>query len=64
MKLVRALFLMLAVSLPTSWTVAQAGDDMKKDEMGEGKGDMKKDKKTKKKGDMDKGDMKKGEMGK
>jgi hypothetical protein len=65
MKLVRALVVMLAVSVPTSWTIAHAGDDMKKDEMGDSKGgEMKKAKK--KKGDMDKGDMdkKKGEMGK
>jgi pentapeptide MXKDX repeat protein len=64
MKLVRALFLLLVVVLPSSWTMAYAGDDMKKDEMGDKGGEMKKGKK--KKGDMDKGDMdkKKGEMGK
>jgi len=65
MKLVRALFVMLAVAVPTSWTIAHAGDDMKKDEMGDKGGEMKKGK-TKKKSDMDKGDMdkKKGDMGK
>ena len=63
MKLVRALFVMLAVAVPSSWTIAHAGDDMKKDEMGDKGGEMKK---AKKKGDMDKGDMekKKGDMGK
>ena len=63
MKLVRALFVMLAVAVPTSWTIAHAGDDMKKDEMGDKGGEMKKGK-TKKKSDMDKGDMdkKKGDM--
>jgi pentapeptide MXKDX repeat protein len=59
MKLVRALFVLLAIAVPSSWTMAHAGDDMKKDEMGDSKGDMKKGKK--KKGDMDK---KNGEMGK
>jgi len=65
MKLVRALFVMLAVAVPSSWTIAHAGDDMKKDEMGDKGGEMKKGK-TKKKGDMDKGDMdkKQGDMGK
>ena len=63
MKLVRALFVMLAVAVPSSWTIAHAGDDMKKDEMGDKGGEMKKGKK--KKGDMDKGEMdkKKGEVG-
>ena len=63
MKLVRVLFVMLAVAVPSSWTVAHAGDDMKKDQMGDKGGEMKK---GKKKGDMDKGDMdkKKGDMGK
>jgi pentapeptide MXKDX repeat protein len=63
MKLVRALFVMLAVAVPSSWTIAHAGDDMKKDEMGDKGGEMKK---GKKKGDMDKGgmDKKKGDTGK
>ena len=63
MKLVRVLFVMLAVAVPSSWTIAHAGDDMKKDEMGDKGGEMKK---GKKKGDMEKGDMekKKGDMGK
>ena len=56
MKLIRMVFLATAVLLPTSWTVAHAGDDMK-----EGGGEMKKGKKKKDKGDMDKkkGDMEK-----
>jgi hypothetical protein len=52
-------FLAAAVLLPTSWTLAQAGDDMK-----DSGGEMKKGKK-KDKGDMGgKGDMdkKKGDM--
>ena len=62
MNVIRMLFLAMAVLLPTSWTLANAGDDMKD---GSG-GEMKKGKK--KKGDMggDKGDMdkdkKKGDM--
>jgi hypothetical protein len=61
MKLIRAVFLTLAVLLPTSWTIAHAADGMN-DGAG-GSGDMKKGKakKSKKKsGDM--GD-KKGDMG-
>ena len=62
MNVIRVLFLAMAVMLPTSWTVANAGDDMKD---GSG-GEMKKGKKKKDKGDMggDKGDMdkKKGDM--
>ena len=60
MNVIRMLVLAMAVLLPTSWTLANAGDDMKE---GSG-GEMKKGKK--KKGDMDKGEMdkKKGEMGK
>jgi hypothetical protein len=63
MKLVRALLVMLAVAVPSSWTLAHAGDDMKKDDMCDKGGEMKG---KKKKGDMDKGDMekKKGDMGK
>lgn len=63
MKLVRVLFVMLAVAVPSSWTIAHAGDDMKKDEMGDKGGEMKK---GKKKGDMAKGDVEKnkGDMGK
>jgi pentapeptide MXKDX repeat protein len=61
MKLVRVLFVMLAVAVPSSWTIAHAGDDMKKDEMGDKGGEMKK---GKKKGDMDKGNMDKGAMDK
>jgi hypothetical protein len=50
MKLIRMVFLALAVLLPTSWTLAHAGDDMK-----DSGGEMKKDGKKKKKSD--KGDM-------
>jgi len=60
MKMMRMAFLAMAVLLPTSWTLAHAGDDMK-----DSGGDMKKGKKKKDKGDMgDKGDMdkKKGDM--
>jgi len=59
MKLIRMVFLAMAVLLPSSWTLAHAGDDMK-----EGGGEMKKEKKKKDKGDMGGGDMgkKKGEM--
>jgi hypothetical protein len=52
------MFLATAVLLPTSWTLAHAGDDMK-----DSGGEMKKDGKKKKKSD--KGDMgaeKKGDM--
>jgi hypothetical protein len=63
MKLFRMVFLAMAVLLPTSWTLAHAGDDMK-----DSGGDMKKDSKKKKKSDKgDKGDMggeKKGDMDK
>ena len=67
MKLIRTCFVLLAVLIPTSWTLAHAGDDMKdgtmKDEKG---GEMKKDKKMKKpkKDSGDMGDMKKGDMDK
>ena len=62
MKLIRLVFLAMAVLLPSSWTLAHAGDDMK-----DSGGEMKKGKKKKDKGDMggaDKGDMekKKGDM--
>jgi hypothetical protein len=60
MKLIRACFLVLAVLLPTSWTIAQA-EDAPKDEKG---GEMKKAKKKKKKEGGDMGDMKKGDMDK
>jgi hypothetical protein len=65
MKLIRACFVLLAVLLPTTWTIARA-DEMKDGDKG---GEMKKDgKKKKAKGDMGdkKGDMgdKKGEMDK
>ena len=60
MKLIRAFFLVLAVALPTSWTIAHAaGDDMKEGDKG---GEMKKAKKSKKKEGGDMGDMKKGDM--
>lgn len=59
MKLVRALFLLMAVLLPTSWAFAH-GDDMK--EGGDKSAETKKakGKKNKKEGD-DMGDMKKGD---
>jgi len=57
MKLIRACFLVLAVLLPTSWTLAHA-EDAPKDE----KGDMKKDKKAKKSKKKEGGDMEKKEM--
>jgi len=61
MKVIRMVFLTMAVLLPTSWTLAHAGDDMKDKD-----GEMKKGKKKKDKGDMggEKGDMdkKKGDM--
>jgi hypothetical protein len=61
MKLIRACFLVLAVLVPASWTIARA-EDAPKDEKS---GDMKKEKKSKKSkkkegGDM--GDMKKDDM--
>jgi len=59
MNLIRMLVLAMAVLLPTSWTLANAGDNMKDSSGGEMK------KKKKKKGDMG-GDMdknkKKGDM--
>jgi hypothetical protein len=60
MKLIRACFLVLAVLLPTSWTLAHAGD-----EAGSG-GEMKKGKgkKSKKKEGGDMGGDKKGDMDK
>ena len=59
MNVIRMLFLAMAVLLPTSWTLANAGDDMKE---GSG-GEIKKGKKKKGDmgGDMDK-DKKKGDM--
>jgi hypothetical protein len=45
MKLVRSIFLALAVLLPTSWTVARAADAPAGDTAG---GEMKKEKKAKK----------------
>jgi hypothetical protein len=62
MNLIRTCFLVLAVLLPTSWTIARA-EDAPKDEKG---GEMKKGKakKSKKKEGGDMGDMKKGDMDK
>jgi len=58
MNVIRMLFLAMAVLLPTSWTLANAGDDMKE---GSG-GEMKKGKKKGDRGgDMDK-EKKKGDM--
>ena len=58
MNVIRMMFLAMAVLLPTSWTLAHAGDDMK-----DSGGEMKKGKKKKGDmgGDMDK-DKKKGDM--
>jgi hypothetical protein len=63
MKLIRACFLVLAVLLPTSWTIARAEDAPKDGDKG---GEMKKGKakKSKKKDSGDMGDMKKGDMDK
>jgi hypothetical protein len=58
MKLIRAGVLVLAVLLPTSWTIARAADDMKE---GEKSGEMKKGKSKKSKKKEGEGDMKKGE---
>jgi hypothetical protein len=57
MNLIRAMFLLLAVCLPTTWTLAHAGDEA----AGGGGGEMK-DAKPKKKGKKkkDEGDMGKG----
>jgi len=63
MKLIRACFLVLAVLLPTSWTIARAEDAPKDDKGGEMKKE-KKGKKAKKKDGDDMGDMKKGDMDK
>lgn len=46
MKLIRACFLLLAVMLPTSWTIAHAADEPAGDAAG---GDMKKPAKKKSK---------------
>jgi hypothetical protein len=61
MKMIRAIFLFLAVLLPTSWTIAHAEDAP----AGDTGGDMKKSskKKSKKKDSGDMGD-KKGDMDK
>ncbi|HVU50110.1 MAG TPA: hypothetical protein VHL80_05460 [Polyangia bacterium] len=61
MRLIRAMFLFMAVCLPTTWTLAHAAD-----EGAAGSGEMK-DAKPKKKGKKkkkDEGDMGKGEMDK
>ena len=63
MKLIRACFLVLAVLLPTSWTIARAEDAPKDDKGGEMKKE-KKAKKSKKKEGGDMGDMKKGDADK
>ena len=63
MKLIRACLFVLAVLLPTSWTIARAEDAPKEDKGGEMKKE-KKSKKAKKKEGGDMGDMKKGDMDK
>jgi hypothetical protein len=61
MKLIRACFILLAVLLPTSWTIARAEDAPKEGDKG---GEMNKGKKkSKKKAGGDMGD-KKGDMDK
>ena len=63
-KLIRACFLVLAVLLPTSWTIARAEDAPKDgDKPAETKKKTKKKaKKSKKKDSGDMGDMKRGDM--
>ena len=58
MKLTRAMFLLLAICLPTTWTLAHADDGAG------GSGEMKPKKKKKKKKEKESGDMgdKKGDM--
>ena len=60
MKLIRAMFLLLAVCLPTTWTLAHAEDAPAPG--GEMKDAKPKKKAKKKKADGDMGDMKKGDM--
>jgi hypothetical protein len=63
MRLIRAMFLFMAVCLPTTWTLAHAADEGGASGGGEMKDAKKKGKKKKKdEGDMGKGD--KGEMDK
>ncbi len=65
MKLIRAMFLLLAVCLPTSWTLAHAEEaaaGAAGGEMKDAKPAKKKGKKKKEGGDM--GDMKKGDADK
>ncbi|HEY4394683.1 MAG TPA: hypothetical protein VGP64_11500 [Polyangia bacterium] len=61
MKLIRACFVVMAILIPTSWTLAHAADEP----AGDSGGDMKKSskKKSKKKDSGDMGD-KKGDMDK
>ena len=59
MKLIRVCMLALAVLLPTSWTLAHAGDEMKE---GDKSGEAKKSKKSKKKEGGEMGGEKKGDM--
>ena len=63
MKLIRSMFLLLAVCLPTSWTLAHA-EDAPADKGGEMKDAKPKKKAKKKKEGGDMGDMKKGDMDK
>jgi hypothetical protein len=62
MKLIRAMFLLLAVCLPTTWTLAHA-EEGAAGAAGEMK-DAKSKKKSKKKKGGDMGDAKKGDMDK
>jgi hypothetical protein len=65
MKLIRAMFLLLAVCLPATWTLAHAEDAAGSGgEMKDAKPKKKSKKKTEKKEGGDMGDMKKGDMDK
>jgi hypothetical protein len=56
MKLIRACFLLLAVALPTSWTIAHAADEPPAGDSGDMKKSSKKKSKKKDKGDSAGGD--------
>ena len=60
MMLIRACFLLLAVALPTTWTIARAADEPAAGDSG----DMKKSSKKKKAKKKDKGDSAGGDMDK
>jgi hypothetical protein len=62
MKLIRICMFALAVLLPTSWTLAHAGDDMKEGADKSAETKKGKAKKSKKKDSGDMGDAKKADM--